>query len=102
MKYNYVNFFSFLFLNLYQKFNPFISGNANQFSTDDVYRTQEIAQLRIHVERSIGRVKNFHVLEGVVPLSIVPLINKIFQVCCWLTNLDLPLVDGKKPTSEDS
>lgn len=80
---------------------PPFRGNANQFSTDDVYRTQEIAQLRIHVERSIGRIKNFHVLEGVVPLSIVPLINKIFQVCCWLTNLDCPLVDGKKPTSED-
>ena len=77
-----------------------ISGSANQFSTDDIYKTQEIAQLRIHVERSIGRVKNFHILEGVVPLSIVPLISKVFQVCCWLTNFDYPLVDGKKTTEE--
>lgn len=81
---------------------PFYLGNVNQFSTDDVYRTQEIAQLRIHVERSIGRVKNFHILEGVIPLSIVPLISKIFQVCCWLTNLDFPMVDKKKPTTEES
>ncbi|XP_078331887.1 uncharacterized protein LOC144625315 [Crassostrea virginica] len=79
---------------------PPFRGSANQFSTDDIYRTQEIAQLRIHVERSIGRVKNFHILEGVVPLSIVPLISKIFQVCCWLTNFDYPLVDGKKSTEE--
>lgn len=33
-----------------------ISGSANQFSTDDVYRTQEIVLLRIRVERSIGQV----------------------------------------------
>lgn len=63
---------------------------------DDVFKTQGIAQLRIHVERSIGRVKNFYILEGVIPITKLPLISKIFQVCCWLTNLDLPLVDGKK------
>ena len=63
---------------------------------DDVFKTQGIAQLRIHVERSIGRVKNFHILEGVIPITKLPLISKIFQVCCWLTNLDIPLVDGKE------
>ena len=62
---------------------------------DDVFKTQGIAQLRIH-ERSIGRVKNFHILEGVIPITKLPLISKIFLVCCWLTNLDLPPVDGKK------
>ncbi|XP_061178177.1 uncharacterized protein LOC133186841 [Saccostrea echinata] len=81
---------------------PPFRGTSNQFSTDEVFKTQEIAQLRIHVERSIGRVKNFHVLEGVIPLTMVHFITKIFQVCCWLTNLDYPLVDGKKISTDES
>ncbi|XP_076082648.1 uncharacterized protein LOC143053756 [Mytilus galloprovincialis] len=71
---------------------PPFRGIKDQFTTDEVFQTQEIAQLRIHVERSIGRVKNFHILEGVLPLSIAPLSTKIFQRCCWLTNLNVPLV----------
>ncbi|CAC5415472.1 unnamed protein product [Mytilus coruscus] len=71
---------------------PPFRGIKDQFTTEEVFQTQEIAQLRIHVERSIGRVKNFHILEGVLPLSIAPLSTKIFQTCCWLTNLDVPLV----------
>ncbi|XP_021373733.1 uncharacterized protein LOC110463446 [Mizuhopecten yessoensis] len=74
---------------------PPFRGNSNQFSTTEVFQTQEIAQLRIHVERSIGRVKNFHILEGVLPLSLAPLASKIVQVCCWLTNFDTPLVEDK-------
>lgn len=81
---------------------PPFRGTSGQFSTDEVFKTQEIAQLRIHVERSIGRVKNYHILEGTIPLTMVHFITKIFQVCCWLTNLDYPLVDGKKLSTDES
>ncbi|ESO93446.1 hypothetical protein LOTGIDRAFT_145305 [Lottia gigantea] len=68
---------------------------SHQFSVEDVHLTQEIAQLRIHVERSIGRVKNFHIFDGVLPLSMSPIASKVFQVCCWLTNFDVALVEDK-------
>ena len=74
---------------------PPFRGSANQFSTEEVFKTQEIAQLRIHVERCIGRVKGFHIFDGILPLSLAPLSDKIFQVCCWLTNFDVPLVEDK-------
>lgn len=35
---------------------PPFRGSAPQFSTDEIFDTQEIASLRIHVERSIGRM----------------------------------------------
>ena len=70
---------------------PFLKGKS-QFSTDQVLETQEIAELRIHVERSIGRVKNFHIFDGVLPLTLAPIASKMFKVCCWLTNLDVPMV----------
>ncbi|XP_069136298.1 uncharacterized protein [Argopecten irradians] len=70
---------------------PPFKGASGQFSTDEVFETQEIASLRIHVERSIGRVKNFHILDGVMPLTLQPLSTHIFKVICWLTNFDVPL-----------
>ncbi|XP_022345962.2 uncharacterized protein LOC111138337 [Crassostrea virginica] len=73
---------------------PPFRGPCPQFSPDEVFETQEIASLRIHVERSIGRVKNFHILDGVMPLTMQPLASKIFQVICWLTNFDVPLVNN--------
>ncbi|CAG2252741.1 unnamed protein product [Mytilus edulis] len=55
---------------------PPFRGIKNQFSTAEVFQTQEIAQLCFHAERSIERVKNFHIVEGVLPLSIAPLSTK--------------------------
>ena len=43
---------------------PFL-GMSDQMSTKDVIKTQEIACLRIHVERTINKVKNFLIFEGV-------------------------------------
>jgi hypothetical protein len=73
---------------------PPFRGSAPQFSVDEVFETQEIASLRIHVERSIGRVKHFHIFDGVMPLTLKPLLTKMFQVACWLTNFDVPLVSN--------
>lgn len=72
---------------------PFRS-SSNQFTTQEVLNTQEIAKLRIHVERAIGRVKNFHIFDGVLSLSLVPLSSQMFSVWCWITNLDVPLIES--------
>ena len=57
-------------------------------------RCAKIAKLRIHVERDIGRVKKFHIFDGVLSLSLATLVSQMFSVCCWITNLDVPLVDS--------
>ena len=72
---------------------PFRS-SSTQFSSQNVLKTQEIATLRIHVERAIGHVKIFHIFDGVLSLSLAPLVSQMFSVCCWITNLDVPLVDS--------
>ncbi|XP_052697412.1 uncharacterized protein LOC128175656 [Crassostrea angulata] len=73
---------------------PFRS-SSNQFTTQEVLNIQEIAKLRIHVERAICRVKNFHIFDGVLSLSLVPLSSQVFSVCCWITNLDVLLIESK-------
>lgn len=69
---------------------PFL--RKKQFTVDEIEETKSIATVRIHVERAIGRVKQFHLLDANVPLSLSRNIESIFRVCCFLTNLDKPLV----------
>ena len=70
---------------------PFLASNS-QMSVDDVTMTRKIARLRIHVERAIGRVKKFHILQGVIPAAIWNTINQVVYVCCMLSNFNPPLV----------
>ena len=58
---------------------PFL-GSDSQMAADDVVKTQEIASLRIYIERAINKIKNFHVWDGVVPLSLIGVVNQIWSV----------------------
>ena len=70
---------------------PFLTNKRSQFSKGEVTETQSIARLRIHVERAIRRVKEFHIFDSVLPLSMAGSINQIWTVCALLTNFRGPL-----------
>ena len=55
---------------------PFLGANT-QMSTEDVVRTQQIAGLRIHVERAINKIKNFLIWKGEIPLSLFSVVNQM-------------------------
>jgi hypothetical protein len=69
---------------------PFLMNQ--QFTVEEIHATQKIAKVRIHVERAIGRVKQFHILDPVMPLTLKRVAGPLFRVACFLTNLDKPLV----------
>ena len=57
---------------------------AGHFQKEDVITTQRIAR---DVEGVIGQVKQqYHLLQGVIPLSMADSINQIWTACCLLTN----------------
>ena len=58
----------------------------------DITKTKNIAKLRIHVERAIGRLKTFKLLSNTMPLKMKPLANQIVNVCAFFCNLHPPLV----------
>ncbi|KAK6178668.1 hypothetical protein SNE40_011195 [Patella caerulea] len=70
---------------------PFLGGRS-QFTAEEVEETMKITSLRIHVEREIGRIKNYHLLDGVLPLSLAHVAGQIVKVCAYLTNFLPPLL----------
>jgi hypothetical protein len=71
---------------------PPSSKGKEQMSSKDVKLTKRVANLRIHVERAINRIKWFRILKNTLPLSLVPCIDDIACVCGALCNLRPPLV----------
>ena len=74
---------------------PSFTKGKQQLSPMEVQSTKKIANVRIHVERVIGLVRNkFTILRGVLPIDYlqsetneIPLIDKIATVCCGICNL---------------
>ena len=57
-------------LGVYLNIPPFL-GKSGQMPADQVVLTQEIASLRIHVERAINKIKKNYIWDGVLPLKFV-------------------------------
>ncbi len=58
-----------------------------QFTLKKNVTNAEVANAGIHVERVIGRMKNFKILQGPIPLSLADVVDHIFTVCGCLVNL---------------
>ena len=72
---------------------PFL-GMSDQMSSEDVIATQEIASLRIHVERAVNKVKNFQIFDGVIPLSLFGIVNQMWSVSAMLCNIQDPIISA--------
>ena len=83
-------------LNIELNVPPFMKGRQ-QLPAEEVLQGRKIASLRIHVERAIGRLKNFSILKETIPISLTRLANQIVCVCGFLCNFHPALV----PPSED-
>jgi len=70
---------------------PFLGGRQ-QMDAVEVVEMQQIASLRIHVERAIRRIKEYDILAAIMPALLAGSANQIWIVCCLLTNLQSPLI----------
>ena len=69
---------------------PFLKGKI-QLDEDERIETRRIASLRIHVERAMERIKNFHIFDRVLPSSLTDVSEQMFFVCAALSNFLPPL-----------
>ncbi|XP_049340578.1 uncharacterized protein LOC125804898 [Astyanax mexicanus] len=68
---------------------PFKRGTC--FSKEETEKTQAIARLRILVERAIRRVKEYHIWDTTIPLTLSGSVNQLWTNCCLMTNYQGPL-----------
>ena len=62
---------------------PYVRGKS-QLDTKELTETRRVASLRIHVERCMERLKNYHIFDGDMSLSLMDVADQIFFVCCLL------------------
>ncbi|KAG0437981.1 hypothetical protein HPB47_017202 [Ixodes persulcatus] len=68
---------------------PFLS--TPQFTPQQVLMTKLIARAHVHVERAIGRIKGYTILEY-IPVTFFSIASKVWEVCAALTNFQNPLL----------
>jgi hypothetical protein len=69
----------------------FLNSSSRQFTGAQVLTNRTLSRARIHVERSIQRVKEFNILDC-IPVHHRQISTRLFQLCCALTNLQNPVM----------
>ena len=64
-----------------------LHGKKKFYSAEEVAENDKIATARVHVERAIGYVKKYCILDKCIDRKILPYIKYIFEVCAHLTNM---------------
>jgi hypothetical protein len=72
----------------------------NQMSVSDCAKTFEIAHLCIHVERFIGRMRNWHISSQLWPMNQYDLLNPAWKVIDFLVNMTPPVGPKVDPSEE--
>ncbi|XP_030575115.1 uncharacterized protein LOC115772844 [Archocentrus centrarchus] len=71
---------------------PSFTKKCGQLTEEQETYTRQIANVRVHVERAIRRLKVFKILSQTVPIGMAPKIDKILRVCAALVNLREDLI----------
>ncbi len=64
----------------------------SQITKSECEKTKEVANVRIHVERAINRLKKFRILKNTLPITLLPLVDDIITTCGALCNIQPPLI----------
>ena len=63
---------------------------TGKFTQGEIHKHFDITSTRIHVERFIGRVRNWRILNNIWPMNRIDLLRPTWQVLCHTVNLVCP------------
>ena len=72
---------------------PHMLKGITQFSREQTAHNKKVASLRIHVERVMERIKNWHIYDHRIPISTSALASDILIVVCAMSNFHPPLIN---------
>lgn len=70
---------------------PFLNNSEFSKETEETY---SVANVRIHIERIMQRIKQFNILNK-IPSHLFTHIDDIVHMCCVLVNLQKPIIAEK-------
>ena len=71
-----------------QLYMPDFTVKGEQLSPYQFAHSRRISNIRIHVERAIGRIIGHKILSQINSIHLLPQLNEIFYMCCMLSNSD--------------
>ena len=71
---------------------PSFLNGRDQFTRTELVRSQQIASEHIHVERTIQRLKCWHIFDMVIPINTLGSLNQILALCALLCNFQEPII----------
>ena len=79
---------------------PAAKGKA-QMTSKDIAKTKRVANVRIHVERVIQKLKTFSILSKVIPIASIRTggFDDVLTVCCAIINMQTSIVKHWDETS---
>ena len=63
----------------------------SQMTSSECKKTKDVANLRIHVERAINRLKTYRILKTTMPITVLHLADDIIRTCGSIVQLKTTL-----------
>ena len=71
---------------------PYFTKGKSQLTGLEVDMSRQLSNVRIHVERVIGRIKKFRILQSIIPIIQIDLIDDVMISICAIVNLNPSVV----------
>ena len=73
---------------------PPVFKSKRQLTSSEVAVEKQITRARIHIERVIGRLKEFPLLDHTLLINLVDLVDEIWIFGCAITNMQSLIVEN--------